>query len=111
MRTNMFPSGTSSRFNIRLSGCVCGFFLATKLAFEAHGATVDSQVEALLGRMTLEEKVGQMVQVDSGALTNRADVGRYFLGSVLSGGSSDPVAGNSPQAWLDLEEGFQAEAL
>ena len=92
----MFPTGTSSNSNIRLSVCICGFFLATKLAFEAHGATVDSKVDALVAQMTLDEKIGQMVQVDSGALTNRSDVGKYFLGSVLSGGSSDPAAGNSP---------------
>jgi beta-glucosidase len=52
-----------------------------------------------------------MVQVDSGALTNRSDVKEYFLGSVLSGGSSDPAAGNSPQAWLNLAGEFQAQAL
>ncbi|HEX7655128.1 MAG TPA: glycoside hydrolase family 3 N-terminal domain-containing protein, partial [Verrucomicrobiae bacterium] len=49
-------------------------------------------------------------QVDSGALTNRADVAKYFLGSVLSGGSSDPAAGNSPAAWLALTEEFYAAA-
>jgi beta-glucosidase len=52
-----------------------------------------------------------MVQVDSGVLTDRGDVAKYFLGSVLSGGNSDPAAGNSPQAWLDEVNGFKAEAL
>jgi beta-glucosidase len=61
--------------------------------------------------MTLDEKIGQMVQVDSGALTDKGDVAKYFIGSVLSGGSSDPAAGNSPQAWLDEVNGFKAEAL
>ena len=55
----------------------------------------DKQVDALLAQMTLDEKIGQMVQVDSSALKdNVADVQKYFLGSVLSGGASDPPAGN-----------------
>ena len=71
----------------------------------------DAKVSALLSQMTLDEKIGQMVQVDSGALTDKGDVAKYFIGSVLSGGSSDPAAGNSPQAWLDEVNGFKAEAL
>ena len=74
-------------------------------------ADVDPRVEELLAQMTLDEKIGQMVQVDSGALTNVADVQKYFLGSVLSGGSSDPAAGNSAQAWLDLVTRFENQAL
>ena len=61
--------------------------------------------------MTLDEKIGQMVQVDSGALKTQGDVQKYFLGSVLSGGSSDPAAGNSAQSWLDLVTGFKNQAL
>ena len=36
---------------------------------------------------------------------------KYFLGSVLSGGSSDPPDGNSAQSWLDFVNGFKAQAL
>src|SRR5438045_9261775 len=61
--------------------------------------------------MTLDEKIGQMVQVDSSALKDQSDVRKYFLGSVLSGGSSDPPAGNSVQNWLEFVAGFKAQAL
>jgi beta-glucosidase len=71
----------------------------------------DSQVDVLLARMTLDEKIGQMVQVDSAALKDKADVQKYFLGSVLSGGSSDPANGNTAKDWLDFVTGFQEEAL
>ncbi len=71
----------------------------------------DRQVEALLAQMTLDEKIGQMVQVDSGALKNKADVQKYFLGSVLSGGNADPPAGNTAQDWLDFVTEFQKPAL
>ncbi len=76
-------------------------------SFSGH----DDQVKALLSQMTLDEKIGQMVQVDSGALKDGGDVAKYYLGSVLSGGNSDPAAGNSPQAWLAEVNGFKAEAL
>jgi beta-glucosidase len=69
------------------------------------------QVDALLAQMTLDEKIGQMVQVDSSALKDKADVKKYFLGSVLSGGSSDPATGNTAQDWLDFVNEFQNQAL
>src|SRR6516225_5206566 len=62
-------------------------------------ANGNAQADALLSKMTLDEKIGQMVQVDSGALKNPADVSKYFIGSVLSGGDSDP-ANNLPGTWL-----------
>jgi beta-glucosidase len=71
----------------------------------------DRQVDALLAQMTLDEKIGQMVQVDSSALKDKADVQKYFLGSVLSGGSSDPAAGNTAQDWLNFVTEFQSQAL
>ena len=71
----------------------------------------DHQVEALLARMTLDEKIGQMVQVDSGALPDPAAVQTYALGSVLSGGNSDPAAGNTAPNWLEFVTTFQNQAL
>src|SRR5207247_6066366 len=46
----------------------------------------DGKALALLSRMTLEEKIGQMVQAEQNALKDVADVEKYFLGSILSGG-------------------------
>ena len=83
-------------------------------AAAGHGAPLfsgnDKQVDALLAQMTLDEKIGQMTQVDSSALKDKAGVRRYFLGSVLSGGSSDPAGGNSIQNWLNLVNDFKAQA-
>ncbi|MBC8095837.1 MAG: glycoside hydrolase family 3 protein, partial [Akkermansiaceae bacterium] len=75
--------------------------------FSSHNKAVD----ALLAQMTLDEKIGQMVQVDSSALKGTADVRKYFLGSVLSGGTSDPATGNTAQDWLKFADEFQAQAL
>jgi len=79
------------------------------LAPVALQASPASDTDALLAKMTLDEKIGQMVQVDSGALKNKADVQKYFLGSVLSGGGSDPVD-NRPESWLKLVNEYQAQA-
>lgn len=68
------------------------------------------QVEKLLSQMTLAEKVGQMTQADMDALKqNPGDVQKYFLGSVLSGGNSDP-ADNSPSTWRQAVEQFKSSA-
>ena len=76
-------------------------------------ANIDAKVDALLKQMTLDEKIGQMTQVDSEALNNhKGDVAKYFLGSVLSGGGSDPPKkDNTAQAWANFYDGFQKEAL
>src|SRR5260221_13137169 len=40
-----------------------------------------------------------------------ADIQRYFLGSVLSGGGSDPSPDNSAGSWLKLSSEVQSQAL
>ena len=68
---------------------------------------LERKVNALLGGMTLEQKVGQLIQGDISTLTP-ADLHRYPLGSVLNGGNSKP-GGNTlapPSAWLSLADQF-----
>lgn len=66
-------------------------------------------VAALLAEMTLEEKIGQMTQVEKNSLRPEA-VTRSFIGSVLSGGGGYPTP-NTPEAWHAMVSGFQAAAL
>jgi len=73
-------------------------------------SSFDPQVKALLSQMTLEEKIGQMTQPDQAFLKDPADIENYFLGSVLSGGNSDPKEGNSLQAWTDMYDRYQAHS-
>ncbi|MEO8368469.1 MAG: glycoside hydrolase family 3 protein [Candidatus Solibacter sp.] len=70
-------------------------------------SSYDPQAKALLAQMTLEEKIGQMTQPEQNELKDPADVENYFIGSVLSGGSSDPKEGNSIKAWTDLYDRLQ----
>ena len=71
-------------------------------------AAYDARARALLGTMTLDEKVGQMTQGEH-PLRDDADVERYFLGSVLSGGNADPKT-NTLQDWTDLYDRYQSRA-
>jgi beta-glucosidase len=70
-------------------------------------SSFDAQVKALLARMTLAEKIGQMTQPDQEHIKDLADIETYFVGSILSGGTSDPKEGNSLQAWTDLYDRLQ----
>jgi beta-glucosidase len=72
--------------------------------------TFDPQAKALLARMTLDEKIGQMTQADQKFLKDPSDVETLFLGSILSGGDSDPKEGNSRGAWSDLAATIQGHA-
>src|ERR1700742_1108760 len=75
------------------------------------GLPVHERVRDLLGRMTLEEKVGQMTQAERGAgAPDPRVITSLGLGSVLSGGGSTP-ADNTPQGWADMVDAFQDRAL
>jgi beta-glucosidase len=75
-------------------------------------SSYDPQAKELLARMTLEEKIGQMTQPEQGpVLNNPGDIQKYFIGSVLSGGDSDPAEGNGLQAWTELYDKTQTEAM
>lgn len=72
--------------------------------------SIDDKVETLLQQMTLDEKIGQMTQVDRAYLKSTEDIKTYYLGSLLSGGGSAPED-NSPQGWADMYDDYQSIAL
>ena len=100
---------------IRFAAILCLAGLGTLIATSASGprklSSFDRQVNALLEKMTLDEKVGQMTQPDQTFLKSDADIAKYYLGSVLSGGDSDPKEGNSLEAWTNLIDRYQKRAL
>ena len=71
---------------------------------------IEKQIDEIIPKLTLEQKVGQVIQGDSDSVTPE-DVKKYRLGSVLSGGNSAP--GPLPYAetkdWLSkADEYFKA---
>ncbi|SDE11565.1 glycoside hydrolase family 3 N-terminal domain-containing protein [Nocardioides lianchengensis] len=68
------------------------------------------RVADLLGRMSIQEKAGQMAQAERLGLTSPDQIAALGLGSVLSGGGSTPKA-NTPEAWAAMIDGFQRQAL
>jgi beta-glucosidase len=74
-------------------------------AAQALQPQTEAFVNGLLARMSLEEKVAQMIQADVASLTPE-DLRAYKLGAVLAGGGAAP-RGNvraSARAWLDLAD-------
>jgi beta-glucosidase len=68
---------------------------------------IEAKVAALLARMTLEQKVGQMVQPDIRSVTPD-DVRKHRLGSVLNGGGAFPGENKhaSVADWVALADRF-----
>ena len=68
---------------------------------------VEDKITQLIARMSLEQKVGQIVQGDIASITPD-DVRKYHLGSVFNGGNSDPGGKyNAPaKDWLALANAF-----
>jgi beta-glucosidase len=73
-------------------------------------ASVNDRVDDLLGRMTLNEKIGQMVQTERNFANVNSVITTYFLGSILSGGGSVPGS-NTVQDWVNMYNGMQNAAL
>ena len=73
----------------------------------ARNAAQEARVEAILARMSLEEKVAQIIQPDIASVTPE-DVRRYKFGSILNGGNSAPGGNETAPArdWLKLADAF-----
>jgi beta-glucosidase len=78
------------------------------VAMQRDGA--DRRADELLARMTLDEKIGQMTQADSGSIKDPSEVATLLLGSVLSGGDSEPPD-VSPRGWQTMVHAFEKQAL
>lgn len=68
---------------------------------------IEAQIDKILPKLTLEQKVGQIIQADNSSVTPE-EVKKYRLGSVLSGGNSAP--GPLPYAnantWVEMADAY-----
>lgn len=69
----------------------------------------EAAIDRLIARMTLAQKVGQLIQADIGSITPD-DLAQYPLGSILAGGNSGPYGNEraSPETWAELVAAFRA---
>jgi beta-glucosidase len=137
------PDAPAARLRAVLVALVALAALAGALVAGPHGSTaraqaapsapyldpslpVDQRVADLLGRMSLQEKVGQMTQINvtrmQGDPANDFDRGPLrpelekkvlednLAGSILSGGGASPEV-NSPQAWAETTNELQRFAI
>ncbi|KAL5547323.1 hypothetical protein UlMin_007010 [Ulmus minor] len=68
------------------------------------------RIKNLLSKMTVEEKIGQMVQIDRTVASSEV-MKKYLIGSVLSGGGSVPAKKASPETWINMVNDFQKGSL
>ena len=84
-------------------------------------SNMTEKVDSLLSVMTLDEKIGQMTQVEMRFIEPQ-DIKDLFIGSLLSGGGGIPSLstiskemetdlGNDPKSWIKMYNSYQDYAL
>ena len=73
---------------------------------------LEARVEAIVGSMTLAQKIGQMTQPEIRSVTPD-EVRRYYIGSVLNGGGSWPAGRRDASAgdWLALSMAYHQASM
>jgi len=73
---------------------------------------IESRIQALLAKMSVADKVAQMIQADIKDVTPD-DVREYRLGSILAGGNSKPAGQPYPVAsqWQALSDAFYRASM
>ncbi|KAJ6346370.1 hypothetical protein OIU78_008915 [Salix suchowensis] len=103
----------------RSSRPVLGFILlcclivageAEYLKYKDPKMPVGARIKDLMKRMTIEEKIGQMVQIER-TVASPDVMKQYFIGSVLSGGGSVPAPKASAEAWVNMVNEIQKASL
>ncbi|GAB4824567.1 hypothetical protein Ancab_007441 [Ancistrocladus abbreviatus] len=71
---------------------------------------IEKRIDDLLKQMTLEEKIGQMTQIERINATQEV-MRKYGIGSVLSGGGSPPKENATASDWVEMVNTIQNGAL
>ncbi len=71
--------------------------------------SIDQNISMFLQEMTLEEKVGQMLQVEQREISVK-DTKKYFIGSIFAAGGSAPEE-NTMEKWAEMTRQFKAASL
>lgn len=78
----------------------------------AQNAGDEAKIEALITKMSLEQKVGQMIQAEIKSISPD-DAAKYHIGSILNGGGSWPTdkADGPLGAWLNMANLFYGASM
>ncbi|XP_019084755.1 PREDICTED: uncharacterized protein LOC104706443 [Camelina sativa] len=102
--------GTLSRVLCLLLLCCAVAATEGTLKYKDPKQPLGARIRDLMNRMTLQEKIGQMVQIERSVATPEV-MQKYFIGSVLSGGGSVPSEKATPETWVNMVNGIQKAAL
>jgi beta-glucosidase len=81
-----------------------------KVKYKDPKQPVNVRIKDLMKRMTLEEKIGQMTQIER-SVASAEVMNKYYIGSVLSGGGSVPFKRATAEDWIHMVNDFQKGAL
>ncbi|KAK2451130.1 beta-glucosidase BoGH3B [Trifolium repens] len=83
---------------------------AEYLKYKDPKQPLNTRIKDLIDRMTIEEKIGQMSQIERVNATARV-MQKYFIGSVLSAPASVPKLNATAKDWVDMINEMQKGAL
>ncbi len=84
---------------------------AQPFPYQNSALSVDQRVTDLLGRMTLDEKIEQMMQVDLSVVHDPSILVTNNFGSVISGGGESLTTDKSSLGWANMYDTLQSYAL
>ena len=87
-----------------------GFLSVSENSEQSRDDRIELQVDSLISVMTLDEKIGQMTQVNYSAFKDFNDIKKYFIGSILWGGDSE-IDDISANGWAKTADELQTFAL
>ena len=106
------PATTPPAASIAASGTAHPAMWPAVQSAVPRDARIESAVDAILSRMSLEEKVGQVMQPSITAIKPE-DVKTYHIGSILNGGGGWPgdVRKATPRDWLALSDAMYEASM
>ncbi|XAR69865.1 Glucan 1,3-beta-glucosidase [Bertholletia excelsa] len=90
--------------------CCAAMADAEYMKYKDSKQPINVRIKDLMKRMTLEEKIGQMSQIEREVASAQV-MNKYFIGSVLSGGGSAPADKASPETWIGMVNELQQGAM
>ncbi|KAI5316523.1 hypothetical protein L3X38_036230 [Prunus dulcis] len=92
--------------------CFCSIAIAEAeyIKYKDPKQPLNTRIKDLMSRITLEEKIGQMVQIDS-RVASAEVMKKYLIGSILSGVVNVRVQKGSAETWVKLVNDFQKASL